>query len=264
MSDKLTINQIMNLVKESNAELNHPIFIPSQGIEISAKPMNASHLKDIMKISAAGIFMNNAFNQELYAIIKDVFGEVADTFNVLDKMAIVIQLRRWNIKPTITVDMGGTAVTMELNQIIERIKSLDYNFSEELVEDSSYKLKLKYPSIRQENKFETYFSEMYIDSKKEEHTRDSLKELFGPLFINEITRYIDEIQIKEQVIPFSELSVVDRITIVESLPGNVTIKLIEKMDKVFGSQLTKLLTVERKHKSKIQTGSIVLDPTIFV
>jgi hypothetical protein len=72
MSETLNINDIIGLVKETNKDFEMDIYIPSLNKDVHFKPMNASHLKSIIKTSVEGIFANNYFNQSVFSIIKDI------------------------------------------------------------------------------------------------------------------------------------------------------------------------------------------------
>jgi hypothetical protein len=268
MSEPLNISQIIDLVKESNKEFDSEVFIPSMQKNVHVKPMTASHLKSIIKTSVAGVFANNLFNQIVFVIFKDILDGVPTVnINSYDKIALLLQLRNKNVKSTIDAEVsddegGKKTVTVELSDIIARIKAETFQFQDEIVTDTSYEITLNYPSIEQEFLFDRYFEQTKI-SKIDENDKKALRELFGPLFIQELAQYIKMVKIKDTEINFISLPVQDRISIVESLSGQVISAIITKIDEVFGNKISKVLKVEREIDGKTYTGQIEMNASIF-
>jgi hypothetical protein len=269
MAETLNIQQILSLVHESNKEYDNALYIPSLKTEIPVHSMNAGHLKNIIKTATSGVFTNNKFNQVIYGIVRDVVDNISE-INVLDKLAIVLQLRLLNVSPTISVDLTYKDKKEELHKTedfdlalsLESIKLREYSFADVVIKDKQYEVTLNYPSISQEFLFDKHFDDTRIKNI-DETNKEALKELFGPLFIQELTQYIKTLKIGEQIIDFLSLSVADRLRIMETLPGEIVTKIINKIDKVFGKQLIDLLTVSKLIDDKVYTGTIKTDPSIF-
>ena len=122
MSETLNINDIINLVKESNKEFECDIFLPSLKKEVRFKPMNASHLKAIIKTSVEGVFSNNIFNQTLYAIIRDIIDPSVQLSEIttIDKIYILFQLRNKNVKNTISIEVKNGEVSKVIEEDLNK------------------------------------------------------------------------------------------------------------------------------------------------
>lgn len=268
MSETLNINDIISLVKESNRQFETDIYIPSLNKEIHCKPMNASHLKNIIKTSISGVFSNIKFNQTMFTVLKDVMDPSISTtvINTFDKILILLQLRNKNVKNTIDVEITDgektKTETFSLEKIINKGKKDKFDFSEQILTDGSYVVTLDFPSIEQEFLSDRYFEQNKLKNIKEDD-KNSLKELFGPLFIHEISQYVKDIKISDAEINMRNLSVEDRTRIMENLPSNIITKIIEKIDDVFGKQINKLLSVEKEIDGTKYKGAVQINSTLF-
>jgi hypothetical protein len=268
MSETLNISDIISLVKETNKDFEMDIYIPSLNKDVHFKPMNASHLKAIIKTSVEGIFANNYFNQSVFAIIKDIRDPSIPLSKIttLDKIFILLQLRKNNVKNSINIDFKKddkvVSEEVDLDELLNKIKKQKLSFDDKVYKNGAYEITLGFPSIEQEYLFDAYFQQSRI-KKIDENDRSALKELFAPLFINEISQYIKSIKIKDQEINLLSLLISERISIVESLSGTVISGIIETIDKSFGKQITKIVTLEKEIEGEVYKGQIELNANIF-
>jgi hypothetical protein len=268
MSETLNINDIINLVKESNKEFESDLFLPSLKKDVHFKPMNASHLKSIIKTSVEGVFANNMFNQTLFAIIKDVIDSSIplSSITTIDKIYILLQLRKMNVKNKISVEFknGETTKVVEedLDKIISKLKKKKLDFSFQTLDDGPYSLTIGLPTIDQEFISDRYFEQTKI-KKIDEKDKNALKDLLAPLFISEITQYIKVLKIKEQEINFLSLPISERLAIVETLSTNIISKIIEKIDESFGKQINEILKIEKEIDGEKYIGKIELNANLF-
>lgn len=268
MSDNLSINDIISLVKETNKQFESTIYIPSLNKEVYCKPMNASHLTDIIKTSVSGIFSNIMFNQTMFVVLKHVLDSTISTadINIFDKILILLQLRNKNVKNTIDVELyneeNKIIEKISLDKIINKHKKEKYDFQDQIIVDGSFILTLSFPSIEQEFLFDRYFEQNKIKNIKEDD-KNALKDLFGPLFIHEIAQYIKTIKISDKEINFYSMSVQDRLNILDNLPSSIISNIIEKIDEYFGKYINKLITIEKEINSQKYKGTIQINASIF-
>ena len=268
MSETLNINDIINLVKESNKEFECDLFLPSLKKEVRFKPMNASHLKAVIKTSIEGVFANNIFNQTLFTIMKDIVDSSVPLSEIttIDKIYILLQLRNKNVRNTISVELKNGEVSKvveeDLGKIISKLKKKKLNFGFETLSDGPYSVTIGLPTIDQEYVSDRYFEQTKI-KKIDEKDKNALKDLLAPLFISEITQYIKILKIKEQEINFLTLPINERWTIVESLSTNIISKIIEKIDESFGKQINEILTIEKEIDGEKYSGKIELNANLF-
>lgn len=268
MSEQLNINEIISLVKETNKQFESTVYVPSLNKEMHCKPMNASHLKNIIKTSVSGVFSNIKFNQVMFTVLKDVLDPSIPTTNIntFDKLLIMLQLRHKNVKNTVSVVLsnGQDEKTQEisLEKIINKSKKERYDFQEQIITDGSYVLTLDFPSIEQEFLFDRYFEQNKLKNIKEDD-RNSIKELFGPLFIHEITQYVKSIKISDNEINMRSISVEDRTNIMENLSSSLISQIIEKIDEKFGKQINQLISVEKEIDGSKYKGTVQINSSLF-
>lgn len=268
MPDNLNVADILNLVMESNKEFESQIFIPSLQKEIHAKPMNASHLKSILKTSVSGVFANNGFNQTTFVMLKEILDPSVPTsqINVLDKVAILLQLRKLNGKSSVDVEVTSgevqRIVQVDLSHIIDKIKNSELDFTDAVAKAGNIEVTINYPSLDQEFLFDRNFETNRM-KKLDENNKEAVKELLGPLFIKELTQYIKTLQIGDNLIDFLKLSADNRLAIVEKLPSSVITNIIDTIDVRFGKPITEILTVEMELDGLPFKGSISVGSNLF-
>jgi hypothetical protein len=257
MAENLQINQILELVQQTNKSLEKKYFIPSLKTEVLVKPMTAGHLKQIVTSSLSGIFANNKFNQIVYSIIQEILvdKQIVSKLNTLDKIAILLQLRRDNVKKTITLygylendSLTNATKVQDIDELIEKIKATDFQLDDVVVKVDNFEVVLNFPLLDQENQHNLYMEQTY-SSKIDENDKSAIKTFFGPLFIGEIVQYIKSVKIGEQLVDFMNLSTENRIKIFESLSGPVVSEVMENIDKKLGNQIRDTLTVRFKNNS---------------
>jgi hypothetical protein len=270
MSENLNINEIIKLVKDSNKEFESDIYLPSQNKEIHIKSMNASHLKSIIKTAVSETFHDLAFNQTVFIILREILDQSCPISSItnLDKIVILLQLREKNVRPTLKVSLKNDDETktieheINISDIIKKVKESKFKFKDETVQEGSYEITLSYPTIDQEYNFHRYLEQTKI-KKIDENNKEELKNIFGPIFIQELGIYIKTIKIKESVIDMNKLVVADRISVVENLPTSALIKIIESIDSYFGKQINEILKIEKEIDNEKYTGDIPVNATLF-
>lgn len=268
MSEKLNVNDIINLVKESNKEFECDLFIPSLKKDVRFKPMNASHLKSIIKTSVEGVFTNNIFNQTICSIIKDIIDPAVPISNItiLDKIYILLQLRVSNVKDVISVQLSNNekkiSFDLKIKEHLKELKKKKINFENQTFTDGPYSVILGFPTMDQEFMSDRFFEQTKI-KKIDEKDKNSIKELLAPLFIAEISQYVKTLKIKDQEIDFLSLPINERWSIIESLSTNVISKIIEKIDENFGKHVNEVLSIEKEIDGEKYSGKIELNASLF-
>ena len=270
MSDTTPLNyqEIMSLLKESNKQFDSEIYIPSLNKEIHTKPMNAVHLKSIITTALSGTFIDNSFNQTVYSIMKDVLDPSIQLYNItiLDKISILLELRKRNVKSTMDVDMTSKDITkkisIEIDEVLAKIKKQKFNFSDTEVTDGSCSVTLNFPSIEQEFLFDRDLDQQHI-KKLDEKDKSSMKDMPGIMFIYYLAQFIKNITIGENNINLISRPIKERLSIVENLTGNIINKIIEKIDSDFGQQMNNIMKVEQTIDGELFKGIIEINPMLF-
>jgi len=265
---QLNYQEILSLLKESNKQFDSEIYIPSLNKEIHTKPMNAVHLKNIIKTALSGTFVDNQFNQTVYVILKDVLDPSIPLSNIttLDKILILLELRKRNVKETIDVEVSSKndtkTITLDIGKILTKSKKTKFNFDDVVVEDGTYSVSINFPSLDEEFIFDRDFEQTKI-KKIDDKNKDALKDVPGIMFIYYLSQFIKFIKIGDVQLNLSARTVQERISIVETLPSNIINKIIEKIDSAFGQQINKILLVEKEIDGEPYKGTIEISPSLF-
>lgn len=270
MADELNINEVLDLIQQNNKNLEKKFYIPSLGSEVNVKPLTAAHLQRIVTSTVSGVFMNNLFNQTVYSLIQDCIAdsELVAKLNTLDKIVILLQLRNANIKNTVDVDfpdketLGTFVREINLEEKLEKIKAMSFNFDDQIIHVDSYQIILNYPSLDREFLLNRNFEQNYIKKIKDDD-RESMKKVFGPLFMYEIMHYIKNIRIGDSSFDFYKNSVDNCLAISQKLSGNAITKIIEAVDNNFGKNITEVLQVRLNENEREFVGKIDVGPNIL-
>ena len=262
MSQPLNIKDILQLVDTSNKNFGTDVYIPSIKETVTVQSMTAKHLKDLINGSISNIFANTAFNKSIYNILNDILPDVEllKQYNIIDRVAILFQLRIANVGETINVELTNSkkltlSETVNLKDIVENIRNTDVQIPDTLINDRSFEIVVGCPSIHRDYIFNNHFEKTKLKDI-DQSDPEAIKELFGPLFISELVQYVKSIKSNEIDIAFDSLKLEDQILIVEKLPGSIINKIIESIDQVYGKLITEFTTVTKEFKKTQYTGKI--------
>lgn len=268
MSEPLSLQEILALVNKTNKQFDSVVYVPSLNKEVYVKSMNASHLKSVIKTAVAGVFANNVFNQIVYDILRDVLDPSIplSSINTFDKIVILLQLRLINVKDVVgvTFSLSDKPVSEEINikEFIDSVKLKTFNFSPSTVVDGSYEAEICFPSIENEYKFEKNFAQTKIKGI-DQTDFEALKNLFDPLFIQEVCMYIKSVKIDDNYINLLAHPVEARLSIVERLSSSLITKILETIENVYASQIKNLLLVHKTIDGTECEGILEVGPEIF-
>ena len=116
------------------------------------------------------------------------------------------------------------------------IKQVPFKLKDEaLVKFDNLKLTLKVPTLREENSILTK-CEQDISTEQ-----DQLKDGVGKLYIYELLKYIQSVQVDDDILDLSDVKISERVKLVEKLPLSVYTKVssfIEDINKYNSDLLT--------------------------
>ena len=182
------------------------VFVPSLKKKVPTKPLNLKQQKDLISSVLDGLKGALDFNRTLNKIIIENSG--LSNLKVYDKLPFIIALR----KNALGDKVGG----IELQSVLNNIKNIPFNIKDTFtIKEGTLKLTLKIPTLKQEN--------ILLNKCEQEIDGDQsvLKEGVGTLYIYEIIKFIDIIQIEEDVIDLDDIRIHERIKLVEKLPLSV-------------------------------------------
>jgi len=196
------INKLSELKKEFK------VFLPSIKKEVTAKQINLKQQKDIISTAVNGVLGALQFSKAVNELI--IENVDSDNMFTFDRVPALLALRVESLGDKIKLENGDI---VSLKDSLERAKDIpSFNLVKEVRIDS-IKVKLRIPSLQEENIILKRCIQE-IDNLKSEN----LSEAMGLIYIFELLKTIKSVEVEEEVVDFNELKVVDRVKIVEQLP----------------------------------------------
>jgi hypothetical protein len=211
-------------LKSDNLKVN----VISKNSEIDCESLTFKQQKDIISTITEGITGPLKFQKNLNDII--VENTKDKELKVVDKLLIVLQLRK---------DSVGTIVKLKNNKydvldgIIEKAKKLSPKLSKSI--KGSISIDLEVPTLISESQV----INSCIDSVKKDSEKEVGKSL-SDIYTFEIVKYIKTVSIKDDILNFQDLSVRDRVKIVNSLPLSVNKQIVDFIQDIKQAELDAL------------------------
>jgi hypothetical protein len=191
------------------------VDVLSTGKKIDSESLTFKQQKDIISTITDGIVGPLKFQKNLNDII------IENTNNkdlkIIDKLLIVIQLR---------IDSMGSFIKISnkqydvLNGVVEQLKKIKHTLSKKIT--GGIEIDLEVPTLTAENQVIS----TCVDVLKKEADKDVGKSL-SEIYTYELVKYIKSLTVGEDTVQFSEISVRDRIKIVNNLPLSINKQIIE-------------------------------------
>jgi hypothetical protein len=211
-------------LKSDNLKVN----VISKNSEIDCESLTFKQQKDIISTITEGITGPLKFQKNLNDII--VENTKDKELKVVDKLLIILQLRK---------DSVGTVVKLKnnkydiLNGIIEKAKKLSPKLSKSI--KGAISIDLEVPTLISESQV----INSCIDSVKKDSEKEVGKSL-SDIYTFEIVKYIKTVSIKDDVLNFQDLSVRDRVKIVNNLPLSVNKQIVDFIQDIKQAELDAL------------------------
>ena len=179
------------------------VYLPSLKKKVSTKPLNLKQQKDLISSVLDGLKGTLDFSRTLNKIIIQNSG-ISD-LKIYDKIPFIVTMRK--------NALGNKTSTVNLDKVIENFKKVPFKLKDEaLVKFDNLKLTLKVPTLREENSILTK-CEQDISTEQ-----DQLKDGVGKLYIYELLKYIQSVQVDDDIIDLSDVKISERVNLVEKLP----------------------------------------------
>tara|TARA_R100000742_G_C4276838_1_gene98203 strand:- start:690 stop:1418 length:729 start_codon:yes stop_codon:yes gene_type:complete len=202
------------------------VFVPSLNKKVPTKPLNLKQQKDLISSVLDGIRGTLDFSRTLNKIITDNTG--LTDLKVYDKLPFIVSLRKHAL--------GNKAGSIELQKVIDNFKNIPFDIKDTTtVKKDGVQLVLRVPTLRQES--------ILLSKCDQEIDQDQelAKDGVGKLYIYEIIKYVDSLQIEDSVLEMDDIRIHERVKIVEKLPLSMYSKIsdfIEKVNKYNSDVLT--------------------------
>lgn len=231
------MQNILNYLKELNVALSFTTVIPSTNKTITLKQLNTDQLKRLLETIADSATITNKFNYTFFDILKEntLTQDInIDDITIYDAQYLALQMRINSLSEKLTIyfteeeiesyQLPGTSHEINLKEIVAN-KKLNV-IPDEVIIEGSIKVTCQVPSIKDENIFTKYFAEnLEVLSKKD------LDNIIGEIFIYEIVKSIKDVNINEIETDYTNLTLINKASIVKELPTTLTSKIVSFIEK---------------------------------
>ena len=203
-----TARSFLNKLKDINEANTVTVKVPSLEKNIDLKLISVSQQKDMLRTAFDGVDGIIARSVVSNKIITDnIVGE--DELLTIDKPAIFIALRTESLGTAITVK----GVEYDLTNVTP-IKKSDVKLKHTVTHDD-IKVDLAVPTLAIDSEVSAKLAK---EIAKVETTDDKIKAGIDIVISHESAKYIDKVTVGEDTIMFAEISVHERVDIVNNLP----------------------------------------------
>lgn len=189
----------------------YSVYLPGLNKTVWLKEINSRVYRELIK----SLFNTDDSSFILHSnkVIEDICPGVVDRdLNIIDKLIILVNARAVCISPDLKIQ-----VTCPVTQ-----KEFEYNVKLDTIFNTlnqiKYKNSVTYNTINVECSIVKAKDEKYFLEKEQEK-----------LFLYQIASSIDKIKVKEKEIDFIPLSMEERITIIENLPSQIAVNVLQSL-----------------------------------
>lgn len=255
---KLNTKEFQSLLSTLESEQTFSIEL-TDGKVYEFKQLNTNQLKELVKTVVDSPLTQTMFNNAIYKILKETCitpDANIDNLNVVDRLLCVLQTRINSLSDTITLNSDDTVYTIDLNQIMNRLRESIKNstdlFADTNIIDGKLTAVCHVPSLQTENRLN---KEIYKTVKTEVENVEELRTILGDAFINEITKTIKSVAVEDQEMDLLSTDFKSRIALVETLPASLIKQVI--------SFVEKYKTITEKTLEITEKVSLPVDGSLF-
>ena len=198
---------------------NVDVYAPSPGKKITSKQLSFKQQKNLLSTIAEGAVGILKFQKTINDIIIENTGN--DELLVTDKLPIILKLR---------IDSIGSGLKFG-DDVVDITENLSN--AEKLVFPKLTPIKgeltatLRIPTLKEESQIISVAMEFL----KKDGDKEAGKAI-GNMYVFEIVKFIEKIKIADKELVFADLTVKDRLKIVESMPLSVNTKIVEFIESI--------------------------------
>lgn len=219
------LNTFLEKIRDLKSDKLEGIAISKSEV-INLEPLNLKQQKNIISSSFGGVKNNILFLKAINEILIESSGD--NSLLICDRAPLLVALRINSI--------GDKYNNLDLNQIIDNYKNYKINYKlEDKITYKSMSAELNIPSLNQENAF---INRMESLLKEGDNSSFNL----GIMYSHELAKFIAKVSIDDIKLDLSQLSIPDRVSVVEKLPLSLT-KLVLKFIEAYKIEENKLLRV---------------------
>lgn len=207
-------------------EVKTKVYVNSTKKELDCLNLSFKQQKDLISTIGDGAIGALKFQK----IINDIIIENTGKSDLLvsDKLAIIVKLRIDSIGNKITRDEDD----LDILPILENIKKIKYDIERVVLGD--VKVTLVIPTLVAESKV----IQASIDSIKKDNSEFGKN--VGNIYTYEIVKYVNKLEIGDEVLELSLLPIKDRFKVVENLPLSINKGIIAFIQELKNKELDAL------------------------
>jgi hypothetical protein len=263
--------EILKMLKDIETTFSYSVFIPSLQKEVQFKQLTTEQLKTLYKTAINKAILNIEFNTRFNEIIKQncLDPEIdINNLTIYDKVFIFIKTRIECLSP----DVKFTLTDEEIEQLNTTDNSVivplvhHYNnfvdkkiqFEKQTYQGNDCTIICDIPTLDIENKFQKELTSVTL----EDTTSDRLAEMVGNTFVNEITKYIVYLKVKDKEVNLKETDFKERLEIIKALPATLIKDTLEYIE-TYKQKINNLLTIQIDVNGEILIKEIPLDASFY-
>lgn len=270
MTDKLNVDQMLDIINRCEISYASNIWVPSLKRDVKFAEINTSQQKRLIKSGIDSSVFNIDFLQTLRDIIKENCKESIDIdqLTIVDKLVIAIALRSASIGAVIEVDVKiddkDTKVQLDLAKIYDIVKSTIAQISPVVITDDIFEVTCNVPTIKRELDIEIALKNL-LEGNKNATVKDAL----GDAFVSEAVKYIAGVTIKTNGpegnidTKWDELAVTDKTRIINKLKTKTLNQVIQFANTV-REEADKVELVSFEIEGKPYQKRLTIDENFFM
>lgn len=226
MSSEAVLQKILDLQSK-----NIEVFVPSLNRNVNFKPLNIRQQKEIIKSSLDKNIPGISFNTVVNEIIADNSVEKDLPFLVIDRLNIIFNLRKNIFGDKINLSKSNS--NKIFGSIDQQLSTVNHQASTSIISKiinvDTLKIELKTPTLVIDNKVNKEAQKNLSHLLEKDNT---VKDLVSELFVYELIKFIDSIEVEDQKLSFKDLSIPQQIKTLESLPANVNKEIMNYVENI--------------------------------
>lgn len=273
-----SFNSALSILDSLNTENATELWVPSLGRAIKFKPLTAANQRDMIATLAGTRFFPAALALTVYDVVKDTCIEPGidiDTFNSIDKIALVLQIRAANIQDKVLLQLDETTqaecdvlndgVPFEQSTSIKAwtksLREKTFDVTPEIISEGPLSVEVAIPTFFRERRFQ---QQIYNIAKTaiEGKAQATNEQILGQVFLDTISQYISKLVIGDITVQFDQATPEQCLKLVSKIRGDLLKRVGTTINK-YEAILKEMSTVSFTLRKNKFTGAIAVDNSLF-
>jgi hypothetical protein len=266
-----SVDQILSEIKRRQISYASSIWVPSLNKDVRFLEISTGQQKRLVKSIVDSPVEDKEFTCTFRDILKENCVEEnvnIDSFNIIDKLFIAINLRSSSIGPVIPMETKTKAgdkitVDIDLTDVLNHAKTNFKSVQPLTISNDVFSIVCNVPTIG----IEWWIARNLRTEETNIEDEKAIKEFIGEAFIEEIMKYIEDVKLKDKDalvdINWKSLSWQDRVKIVGTLGSKLLRQIIEYINEV-KEAANNVQLINFKFKDEVFTERLALDENFFM